>query len=211
MSPSTSTQPNLHGWTVTISRQMGSQGMEVAQAAADTLHFRRIRQELIRAAAKRAGTPEMALAFIDDLGLLDVCPAPETCLAFRTAISELMHAYADSGGVVIVGRAGQVILRGHPRALHVRVISPLEVRIERVAAAQGIHATAARAQIEASDHSRKTYLRRFYQVHWSDPGLYHLVINTARYTPEQAARLIQAALLELQSAASLSENSRSIS
>lgn len=221
MSPSETPLPQPSGWTITISRQMGSLGMEVAQALADLLHYRKIRQELIQAAALRAGTPEMTLAFIDDLGLLDVCPAPETCLAFRTAIHELMHEYAARGGVVIVGRAGQVILKDHPHALHVRVIAPLEVRVERVARAQGIPAAAAAAQIETSDHQRKTYLRRFYEVRWSDPALYHLVLNTAYYTPEQAARLIQAALVNFQSldlqplksspAASLPEHRRSIS
>jgi cytidylate kinase len=220
MSPAETHLTKPSGWTITISRQMGSLGMEVAQALADLLHYRKIRQEMIKAAALRAGTPEMMLAFIDDLGLLDVCPSPESCLAFRTAIYELMHEYAAEGGVVIVGRAGQVILKDNPRALHVRVIAPLNVRIERVSRSQGIPAAAAQAQIEASDHHRKTYLRRFYQVRWSDPSLYHLVLNTAFYTPEQAARLIQAALVNFKSldvqplkpssAASLPEHRRSI-
>lgn len=221
MSPSQSTQPGVPGWTVTISRQMGSLGMEVAQATAELLHYRTIRQELIKAAALRAGTPEMMLAFIDDLGLLDVCPSPESCLAFRIATYELMHEYAARGGVVIVGRAGQVILDDSPSTLHVRVIAPLNVRIERVAFAQAISASAAQAQIEASDHNRKNYLHRFYQVDWSDPSLYHLVINTAYVTPDQAARLIQAAILNFrpldiqpdnsQTAASRSDQRRSIS
>ena len=209
MFPNDSTQAPLPGWTVTISRQMGSLGMEVARAAANILHYRTLRQELIKAAAKRAGTPEMALAFIDDLGLLDVCPSPESCQAFRQAISELMHEYAETGGVLIVGRAGQVILQDHPRVFHVRVIAPQTVRVERIARAQGISPESALAQMEASDRSRKTYLRRFYQVRWGEPSLYHLILNTAYFTAERAAVLIQAALLTIQPAALLAENRRS--
>jgi len=200
---------------------MGSLGMEVAQAAADLLRYRRIRQELIQAAALRAGTPEMVLAFIDDLGLLDVCPSPETCRAFRMAIHDLMHDYAAEGGMVIVGRAGQAILKDRLQTLHVRVIAPMDVRIERVSHLQGISPAAARAQIETSDHNRQTYLRRYYQINWNDPSLYHLVLNTAYLTPDQAARLIQAAVvnfrsldsqpMKTKSAESLSEHRRSVS
>ena len=199
MSPKESNSSPSPGWTVTIARQLGSLGMEVAQATAELLHFRTIRQELIKAAALQAGAPEMMLAFIDDLGLLDVCPSDESCLAFRLAIYELMHEYAAVGRVVIVGRAGQIILKDQPRTLHVRVIAPTDVRIERVARGQRIPAAAAQAQIKASDHNRQTYLRRFYQVRWSDPSLYHLVINTAFISPDQAARLIQAAIFNFQS------------
>jgi len=110
---------------------------------------------------------------------------------------------------VIVGRAGQVILKDHPRALHVRVIAPKNLRVERVAREQGINASAALAQIEASDRSRQTYLRRFYEVRWDNPSLYHLVLNTAYFTPEQAAHLVQAALLEFSRTATLPTASRS--
>ena len=47
MSPSATNQNTQPGWTVTISRQMGSLGMEVAQATADLLGYHPIRQELI--------------------------------------------------------------------------------------------------------------------------------------------------------------------
>lgn len=211
MSPSETTQSPSPGWTVTISRQMGSLGTQVSQSTAKLLNYRLARQELIQAAALRAGAPEMMLAFIDDLGLLDVCPSPESCLAFRQAIAELMHEYARSGNVVIIGRAGQVILKNHPSTLHVRLISPLPIRVERVASAQAISAAAALAQIEASDRNRQSYLHRFYQVRWDDACLYHLVLNTAHFSPDQAARLIQAALLEMRRAASLPTPSRSIS
>lgn len=211
MPPSETTHSPGPGWTVTISRQMGSLGTQVAQATARLLHYRVVRQDLIQAAALRAGAPEMMLAFIDDLGLLDVCPSPESCQVFRQAIAELMHEYAGSGSVVIIGRAGQVILKEYPTTLHVRIISPLPVRVKRVASAQDISASAALAQIEASDRTRQTYLHRFYQVRWDDPTLYHLVLNTAHYSPEQAARLIQAAMLEMRRAASLPNPSRSIS
>jgi len=39
---------------------------------------------------------------------------------------------------------------------------------------------AARLQVEASDRSRRDYLRRDYHVNWDDPELYDLILNSSR-------------------------------
>jgi cytidylate kinase len=92
--------------------------------------------------------------------------------------------------VVIVGRAGQVILRGRPDILHVKIIAPLALRAQRIARQQNIPIAAARAQVEASDRTRRNYLRRYYNARWDDPELYDLIINTERLTPTASADLI---------------------
>ena len=68
---------------ITISRQMGSRGRQIAFIVAETLGFTLVWRELINEAARRTGTPEVALAAIDELGLLGICPIPESlpCLS----------------------------------------------------------------------------------------------------------------------------------
>jgi cytidylate kinase len=175
---------------VTISRQTGSLSHNVAGIVAARLGYRLVWREVINQAARRAGAPEAALAAIDDLGLLGICPSPKACLAYRQAVKQIMEELADRGSVVIMGRAGQVILGGRPDVLHVRLFAPQQVRIERVSARQGISLECAQAQLEASDRSRRSYLRRFYHARWDDPDLYDLIINTNRVPPEAAAELI---------------------
>ena len=175
---------------ITISRQLGSQGFEVARVAADLLGYHLVWRELINKAARIAGSPEAALAIIDDLGLLGICPSPEACLAFRQSIQQIMQELANQGNVVIIGRAGQMILRGWREVLHVQVIAPRSLRGERVAARQEISLDCAFAQVDASDRRRRSYLKRFYNVRWDDPNLYDLVINTADLSPTAAAQLI---------------------
>jgi cytidylate kinase len=179
---------------VTISRQLGSLGRPVAQAVGQRLGFRVVDRELINQAAARAGAPEMALAMIDELGLLGLRPSPKACLAYRQAVRQVMEELAAEGNVVLLGRAGQVILRKQPDVLHVRVIAPLEMRINRVAAAQHIPSEAARAQVTASDENRRSYLRRCYKVDWESPDLYDLVVNTGWLPAEAIAELICQAL-----------------
>jgi cytidylate kinase len=175
---------------ITISRQLGSLGTQIGRRVAQRLGYRMVWREVINEAARRAGAPEVALAAIDDLGLLGVQPSPEALTAYERAVREVMEDLADDGEIVIIGRAGQVILADRPDVLHVRVVAPPEVRVGRIASRQGIPAAAARAQMEESDRSRRGYLRQTYDVAWNDPQLYDLVLNTRRMTVESAADLI---------------------
>jgi cytidylate kinase len=180
--------------TVTISRQMGSTGHSVAKMAAEILGYRLVWREVINQAAHISGSPEAALAAIDELGMLSMCPSPKKCKAYRKAVEKVMHELAEEGNVVILGRAGQVILSRRPDVLHVRIIAPAELRAQRVAQIHAITYEYALEQIHASDKHRETYVDRFYQQRWDDPDLYDLVLNTARLAPETAAEMIAAAV-----------------
>ncbi|HZD56623.1 MAG TPA: cytidylate kinase-like family protein [Anaerolineales bacterium] len=181
---------------ITISRQLGSHGDEVGQAIADRLNYRLVSREVINRAAARAQAPEVALATIDDLGLLGLKPTPRAQRAYHQAVRELMQELAAEGNIVIIGRAGQVILGDNPGVLHIKVIAPASLRAERIARQQNIPLRSAQEQIRASDQTRKDYLRRYYHVRWDDPELYDLILNTARLTPEEAACLICQALTQ---------------
>jgi cytidylate kinase len=183
---------------ITISRELGSLGCEIARKAAEQLGFRLVQHELINQAARRAGTPEAALAAIDDLGLLGLTPSPKANRAYQVAVRQVIEGLAAEGNVVIIGRAGQVLLKNKPGVLHVRVIAPDELRAQQISERYQVPLDAARAQIEASDRYRSRYLKRFYHVRWDDPKLYDLVINTAKMTAETAAGLITHAWSNLQ-------------
>ena len=76
---------------ITISRQLGSLGYDISQAVADQLGYHLVWRDVINRAALRSGTPEVALAAIDELGLLDLCPSPEACQAYRQAVQQIME------------------------------------------------------------------------------------------------------------------------
>ncbi len=179
---------------ITISRQLGSLGREIAMITAERLGYNLVWRELINDAARRAGAPEAALSTIDELGLLGDCASPRMRRAYRQAVEAVMTELADRDDVVIVGRAGQVILRHRPEVLHVRIIAPASLRAERLASKQHISINAAEAQVQASDRFRRDYLRRTYHVRWDDPDLYDLVINTAHWTATDAAQVVISAL-----------------
>lgn len=179
---------------ITISRQMGSLGCDVADEIARCLNYRLVWREVINEAASRAGVPEMALATIDELDLLGIRPSPEDRKAYHNAVREIMRELAAEGNVVIVGRAGQVILRGVEGTFHVKLFAPLDLRVERIAARHNLSPEAARKQVENSDKARTRYLRQYYHASWDDPNLYDLLINTARMSSITAAEIVCRAL-----------------
>jgi cytidylate kinase len=180
--------------TITISRQMGSMGRQVAEQVAVQLGYRLLWRELINQAASRARVPEVALATIDELDLLGLRPSSKDVQAYHSAVRELMMEMAELGGVVIVGRAGQAILRGVKGVLHARIYAPFDLRAARTAEQHNQSLEAARAQVQISDQSRKRYLRRYYHAGWDDEDLYDVMINTADLSVSAAAGVIVEAL-----------------
>ena len=175
---------------VTVSREMGSRGDDIAVAVAAELNLRLVGRELITRAARQAGVPEVALAEIDEMGLLGVKPSSLANRQYRETVETIVHELAGGGNVLIVGRGGQMILAGWPEVLHVRVIAPLEARIRTVVERCRVMPEAAAARVSASDKASAGYLRRHYGVRWNDPALYDIVINMAQLDVGTAVALV---------------------
>jgi CMP/dCMP kinase len=175
---------------ITISREYGSCGDEIAVALADRLKLMLVGRDLINRAALKAGAPEIALAEIDELGLLGVRPGPGAQRLYQETVSEIILDLARDGNLLLVGRGGQMVLAGHPGVLHVRVIAPLAKRLRLIEEQCHVTAEVAAARLDAADHARARYLRRQYSVRWEDPALYDLVLNMAHLSVETAVDLI---------------------
>lgn len=226
---------------ITISRQYGSGGDEIANRVCDLLGYRQFDKRLIDQAAIEAGLSDREivdfseeshkmLSFMDRLlGRTPTVRSPHAQLkdpngiyfdpglteeAALMLVQQAVRSAHQIGGVVILGRGGQVILRNEADVFHVRIVAPLEDRIQRVKTSlkkvQSAYNADITARREAQDRiiERDTtsadYIKRFYQVDWEDPLLYHLMINTGRMTIEKAANLIA------EQAHQLSEISREI-
>jgi cytidylate kinase len=108
--------------------------------------------------------------------------------------TETILKLAELGNVIVIGRAGSVITSKSPNVLHVRLVAPLQRRIERLKSV-GFTESKAREFIKTSDHGRVRYLKKYFKTDINDPLLYDLVINTDRVPDDLAARLIGDALL----------------
>jgi cytidylate kinase len=179
---------------ITISRQMGSRGDEIALAVTKQLGAQQVCRDIINQAARAARVPQVALADIDELGVLGLHPSAEEWRSYKNQVERIIIDLVKEGNKVIVGRGGQMVLHDWPKVLHVRIITPLDIRIARLQQSKHISLDAVRARLEASDKTRARYLRKNYGVDWNDPALYHLVINTGVVKLDQAVQVILQAL-----------------
>ena len=211
---------------ITISREFGSGGDEIAHRVGDVLGYRLFSRTLMAEVAREQALSESeivdfsedsyrARGFIDALLRRSVLVATATVRATTTTGEEVrvserldeemavdfvattIRALAHRGQVVIVGRGGQAILRDEPGVLHVRVIARAEDRLRRTVDAEGLSRNEASKLITERDRAIAQYVRRFHGVEWADPLLYHLTLNTSLLSLETAVELIATAARRL--------------
>lgn len=195
---------------ITISRQYGAGGSEVARRVAEALGWRVVDNELVDRVASRAGLPasevaekeERAPGFMERLSralsrmspelfpaAADKVPEPEEATLVRVTEAVVAEIAAE-GRVVMVGRAGPAVLRGEHAALHVKLVAAPEFRIRRIIE-EGRSSGAERAMQEA-DANRARYLKQYYGLDWNDATNYHMVLNTGTLGLDGATDLIVA-------------------
>jgi cytidylate kinase len=206
---------------ITISRQFGSGGDEIADQLCQVLGYGRFNKRHIIQAAAAAGLSEQEIIdfseenyktknFMDRLlrrgrivaearvwkedarGTQSFETTPISEEHALTMVKSAILSAHRAGDMVIIGRGGQIILKDQPDVIHVRIEAPLEDRIQRAKIEQKLDRRPAQDLIGARDTASADYIRQFYGVDWSDPLLYHLVINTGKVEIEHATQIIVA-------------------
>ncbi len=205
----------MAGPVVTISRQLGSGGDEIAALVARRLGVPLLDREVISRAAQVAGVSEEALRaaerhasllsrMLESLGKFGAAGGSEgvvleglsstllltTSADFRALLERVLREIAAAGPAVILGHAAQIALRDLPGTLHVFLHAPPEFRAAYLARAEGIAPAQARREIEASDRERVRFYQSAYHVNWYDLRLYDLVLDTSVTGIHRAAELI---------------------
>jgi cytidylate kinase len=205
-------QPSLEMRSITISRQYGSGGGEVAARLAQRLGWQLIDHEIVAQVARQLGITVEEAGVYDEhvesfiaraINALQIAmpvlpPAPTSpaqyALVYNEAVRQVVETAANTGHVVIVGRTGQVFLANRRDVLHVRVVAPLRQRIGYVARREGLDEAAVRARIQFKDHDRARYIQTQHGRDINDPMLYDLVINTGVLDLDSAVDLALLAL-----------------
>jgi cytidylate kinase len=105
-------------------------------------------------------------------------------------VTSIILESAAQGQAMIVGRGGQLILRGRTGVLHVQVIARFETRVYNIIKREDVKWREAAHRVRFADEQRSGYMRRFYNVDWLDSSLYDLVINTDRIPVDVAVEMI---------------------
>ena len=175
---------------ITVSRQLGSWGTEIAREAANRLNYALVEKEQIGRMLVGYGFPESEVEKFDEkrAPLWDYLSIKRT--KFLHLIRAVIFGFASKDNAVIVGRGGQVLLKDLPGTLHVRIIAPFEVRVRRLIESEGVEEKHAAEILRRSDSDSFGYIQSFFHVDWNDPTLYDLLINSAKVSMETAVQMI---------------------
>jgi len=196
---------------ITISRQFGSGGSDIAKLVAERLGWTLIDNEFVDRVAARAGCTaeevqqqeERVPTLIERLARALTVSAPEMFAAAAdpqvtlppedrlVRLTEAVIAEAvQQGNVVMVGRGAQAYLAEREQTLHVFIAGPRDLRVAEAVRRLGGDAADAEKRLDDVDEGRRRYVKTHYHRQWDDPAGYDVVVNTGRFPYEAAADLI---------------------
>jgi cytidylate kinase len=199
---------------VTISREYGSGGGEIAKRLAQHLGWQLIDHEIVAHVAQALEISEEEAEIHDERvesvvnnlltsmsivqpAMFSVAPLPVVMTdpkTYREALNHVIEAAVTRGHVVIVGRGAQVVLAQRRDVLHARIVAPLEQRIAYVMRREGLKRADAQTRIQLKEHDRMRYLQTQYHRRSDDAHLYDVVINTNVLDLDNAVDLLYLAL-----------------
>jgi shikimate kinase len=181
---------------VTIEREYGSGGGEIAQLVAKQLGWKLWDQLLTEEIARLADCPKSVVECREEktdplyyrlfksflrgsyegslnahkLKLVD----SECILKFTEQV--VQHA-AETGNSIIVGRGSQQFLKNRQDTLRVFLYAPREDKVRRLMA-RGKSADEAEQLVDTVDRERIDFIQKYFHVEWPDRVVYHSMINT---------------------------------
>lgn len=197
---------------LTVSREYGSGGAEIAAIIARSLGWRLVDNELIAEISRREQVSINDAVALDEKidpwihritrsvwgksadGISQIVPdylfdAEEAAFITKAIIEE---AY-EIGYCVIVGRGSQCILRGKEDVFHAFIYARWDNRVRRIRSRVGPRDNV-EERIRLTDLERMDYVRLHYKKNRLDPYLYDLMIDS-KDQPDKIARFIISAMM----------------
>jgi len=185
---------------ITISREAGAGGSEIAERLARLLGWEVLDRNLLERMDDRFHVSRKMLEAVDETEASWVYDVLGTWVdqsavgheKYVAQLGKVLTEAARRGNVVFVGRGAQFLLpRQH--GLAVRIVAPLKWRIDHVMQREGLDEAAARQFIRRKDTGRREFVERFFHRNVDDPHLYDLVVNVERLGLDGAVEQIYTA------------------
>jgi cytidylate kinase len=178
---------------ITISAEPGSGGHVVAKALAARLELDLFDRDMIKKIAQSSrisdtvvetmekerlsGIEDFIASLVDDRYL-----HPDVYLEH---LMKVVSVIGKHGRAIIVGRGANFILPVKDR-LALRVVAPLEKRIENITTTYGVTSHEAKGRAMSREAKRSAFIRKAFHADVADPVNYDLVINTQHLSVEAA-------------------------
>lgn len=186
---------------ITISRQHGSGGTEVAQILADRLGVWSYNREILYIAADKIGFDSLDEQAMEELnykksskymeGLSVMMGTPGHIPVYNQMYKEqgkIIQKLAGYGSGVFLGRCADYILKDFENVTSVYLYADDEFRQKRLSEIEGQEVSM--ADIKKEDKTRESYYNYYTGQKWGDVINYDLALNMGKISPEEAADVI---------------------
>ena len=192
---------------ITISRQMGSLGDEVASALSGKLGWELITRDLLMERffpdirpEQRTHLAESAKFYLSEY---------KDGKSFKDVLSESLLSMAEKGSAVLLGFGSQLMFSGSDDALHVRIVASDATRLSSIEKQFHLPEASAQALLASTDRKHKRFVSHVFGKDSSDLSLYHLILNTDHLSVDECVASILAASREHELRARIKSETRS--
>jgi cytidylate kinase len=203
------------GPVITISREPGSGGSEIARRLSKVLNMDLIGAQIIQHVADSAKMSRRVIEMFDEkyVNFRDTLlaslfgesrPWPSEYLHHLTEVIGTIGAF---GNAIIVGRGANFILP-KDRAFNVRIVAPLETRIKYVMEDRGYSRSQAEQYVVKKENERKEFMRKHFNADVADPSHYDIIVNTGSMSLDGAVEAIVSAFNKRKEAAASQEEKK---
>jgi len=190
---------------VTISRQCGAKGEEIAFRAGELLSeldpthqpWIVMDRELGERVIHDHHLPKQIGAFFSGEQMLSLEKHLEGLLGISVPATTMIKKMtgtiiqlAKMGHVIFMGRAAHCITAQFPRAAHVRIIGSFDRRVDEVARDSHCSRDQAVKEVQTVDDRRRRFTSTYFHSDLDNPLDYDLILNTDRISVEEGASLI---------------------
>jgi len=190
------------GPCITISRETGTGADRVGEAlinyfARFEVPFTLFDKNLINKVLEDHDLPQKLSSYIPEGKFPAIKTAMNELFGFHPPLISLSHKTAQTilqlaeiGNVIIVGRGANIITMRLKNAFHIRLIAPVELRIQNMGIYYGMSPKEAEAFVKKEDEARNKYVKANFNRDTNDLTQFHLVLNTELFTNEEMAEII---------------------
>lgn len=184
---------------ISIGRQHGSGGREIARLLARELGIKCYDKEIVDEAAKHsdfsrdlinAYDEKRMSAFMLHAGGYGLNENFRLNMQVVSAQFDAIREIASKGDCIFVGRCADYILRDHSDLVSVFILGDMDERLKCLERRQGLDVATARKKIKEVDKDRSSFYKYYSDQVWGDAQNYDLCINSSRLGVEGTVKVI---------------------
>lgn len=164
---------------LTISREFGAGGRDIGRGVVNELGYEYLHRDRFFTEVRAQGAKWEEWG----KGLDEHSPSlwekyDYSFRGFAALTRSILLEHSARDNVVIMERGGNLLLKGVPHAFRIRVVAPLQARIDRIMTRESVDYDTALWLIERTDHERSHFILALTGKDWGDPEEFDAVFNS---------------------------------